>query len=137
MTTECMYVLKTDNLEEAKEFCKRVNKLAIKREEEVIPTYISKALKDFRVTPDYDGFSRPFMVKKGTLFVWAYGKDYCMHRLRPKGARKCFPYALNETGNGLMIDLYKCIYDDEIMYITSFERCDVADGFWDNVEKGE
>ena len=106
MNTECMYVLKEQSLEAAKEFCKYLNEFATKRCEDVTPTYISVALKDFFVTSTYDGWDGTlFKVKAGTYFVWAYGKDYCMYRIRPKGARRGFPYAVNDSLEGLFKDI--------------------------------
>ena len=112
MNTECMYILKGKTFEEAKEFCKYLDDLANRKCEEVIPCYVAQALKDIKVTSDYDGWNTPFTVKKGTYFVWAYGKDYCMYRLRPKGARRAFPYAMNpeitsENYKELAIDLWE------------------------------
>ena len=95
MNTECMYVLKVKTIDEAKEFAMYLEELAIKMEEDVSPTYISVVTKEFKVTSDYDGWKTPFKVKSGDMVVWAYGKDYCMYRLRPKGAKRAFPYALN------------------------------------------
>ena len=117
MNTECMYILEKEKqtLEDAKEFCKYLDELAARKYEEVYSTFISKALKDFKVTPDYDGYGRAFTVKKGTIFVWAYGKDYCMYRLYPIGARRGFPYALNKSLSGLFEDVIRCsdLYKEE------------------------
>lgn len=95
MNTECMYVLKNQTIDAAKDFCKYLDNLATEKEIELYPTYVSVAKRDFRVTPDYDGFMGSFTVKKGTIFVWAYGKDYHMMRNKVKGGRRCFPYAMN------------------------------------------
>ena len=95
MNTECMYVLKTKTVDEAKDFVMYLEDLAIRKQEEVFPTYISVVTNKFKVTSDYNGYNTPFAVKPGDMIVWAYGKDYCMNRIRPKGARKAFPYALN------------------------------------------
>ena len=122
MTTECIYALKDKTIDEAKEFCIYINALAIRKEEEVMPTYISKVLKDIYVTTDYDGFGTMFKLKKDTIIVWAYGKDYCMHRLRPgKGSRKCFPYAMNKDLNGLFEDLFLCDITDNGI---NFKKCE-------------
>lgn len=122
MTTECIYALKDKTIDEAKEFCIYINDLAIRKEEEVMPTYISKVLKDIYVTTDYDGFGTMFKLKKDTIIVWAYGKDYCMHRLRPgKGSRKCFPYAMNKDLNGLFEDLFLCDITDNGI---NFKKCE-------------
>lgn len=122
MTTECIYALKDKTIDEAKEFCIYINDLAIRKEEEVMPTYISRVLKDIYVTTDYDGFGTMFKLKKDTIIVWAYGKDYCMHRLRPgKGSRKCFPYATNKNLDGLFEDLFLCDITDNGI---DFKKCD-------------
>lgn len=122
MTTECIYALKDKTIDEAKEFCIYINDLANRKEEEVMPTYISKVLKDIYVTTDYDGFGTIFKLKKDTIIVWAYGKDYCMHRLRPgKGSRKCFPYAMNQDLNGLFEDLFLCDITDNGI---NFKKCE-------------
>ena len=95
MNTECMYILTAKTVDEAKEFAMYLENLANNKQEEVTPTYISVVTEEFKVTSDYDGFNKPFKVKPGDMIVWAYGKDYCMNRIRPKGAKRAFPYALN------------------------------------------
>ena len=111
MNTECMYVLKEKTIEAAKEFAVYLEDLATRRSEEVLPTYISIVTEEFRVTSDYDGFRGQFKVKPGDVIVWAYGKDYCMYRLRPKGARRAFPYYIylepNNAFEGRVKDLFK------------------------------
>jgi len=93
MNTECMYILKEQTMDAAKKFAEYLSDLAEKKGAELTPTYISVAKKDFRVTPDYDGYQSSFKVKAGTIFVWADGKLHWMYDLRPRGARRCFPYA--------------------------------------------
>ena len=125
MNTECMYVLKNANtVDEAKDFAMYLEDLAIKTREDVMPTYISLVEKEFKVTSDYDGWNRPFKVKPGDLVVWAYGKDYCMDRLRPKGARRAFPYALNpdHSFNDKIKDLYVVCRDNNMKF-TRFAEC--------------
>ena len=125
MNTECMYVLKNaKTVDEAKEFAIYLEDLAIKRQQEVSPTYISVITEEFNVTSDYDGFNIPFKVKPGNMVVWAYGKDYCMNRLRPKGAKRAFPYALNpnHSFNDKMKDLY-CVKRDRDCKFVDFVKC--------------
>lgn len=108
MNTECMYILtKAKTIDEAKEFAQYLEDLAVKKQEDVLPTYISVITEELNVTSDYDGYNRPFKAKPGDMIVWAYGKDYSMNRIRPKGARRAFPYALNPDGsfNEKMMDL--------------------------------
>ena len=95
MTTVCMYILKDKTFEEAKEFCDYLYDLAWERNEEVIPYLVAQAIDDFYTTSDYDGFGTRSKIKKGTYFIWAHGKDYCMYRLRPKGAKRGYPYFCN------------------------------------------
>ena len=124
MNTECMYVLKEKTVEAAKEFAVYLENLAIKREEEVFPTYISIITEEFKVTSDYDGFNKPFKVKPGDMIVWAYVKDYCMNRLRPNGARRAFPYYLNpdHSFNKKLKDLFE-VHRDEKWKIVGFDEC--------------
>ena len=124
MNTECMYVLKAKTVDEAKDFALYLEELANKMKEEVMPTYISVITDEFKVTSDYDGFNTPFKVKPGDMIVWAYGKDYCMNRLRPKGARRAFPYALNPdySYNEKLKDLFK-VHRDEKWKIVGFDEC--------------
>ena len=124
MNTECMYVLKTKTVDEAKDFAMYLENLAIKSKEEVMPTYISVVTKEFRVTSDYDGWNKPFKVVPGDMIVWAYGKDYCMYRLRPKGARRAFPYALNpdHSFNDKIKDLFH-VCRDKNMKFDRFVEC--------------
>lgn len=125
MNTECMYVLKNaKTTDEAKEFAIYLEDLAIKRQQEVYPTYISVVTEEFNVTSDYDGFNIPFKVKPKNIVVWAYGKDYCMDRLRPKGAKRAFPYALNPNNsfNDKMKDLY-CVKRDRDCKFVGFVKC--------------
>ena len=125
MNTECMYVLKNaKTVDEAKDFAMYLEDLAIKTREDVMPTYISVVEKEFKVTSDYDGWNRPFKVKPGDLVVWAYGKDYCMDRLRPKGARRAFPYALNpdHSFDDKIKDLYVVCRDNNMKF-TRFAEC--------------
>lgn len=120
MNTECMYVLTKENtVDGAKEFAKYLEKLAIEKGEEVVPTYISVITEPFKITRDYDGFSVPFKVKPGDMVVWAYGKDYCMYRIRPKGARMGFPYALNpdHSFNDKLKDLYVVERDKNYSFV--------------------
>ena len=124
MNTECMYILKAKTVDEAKDFALYLEELANKMCEEVEPTYISVITDEFKVTSDYDGFNTPFKVKPGDMIVWAYGKDYCMNRLRPKGARRAFPYALNpdHSFNQKLKDLFK-VHRDEKWKIVGFDEC--------------
>ena len=124
MNTECMYVLKGKTVDEAKEFALYLENLAHKMCEEVMPTYISVIIDEFKVTSDYDGWNTPFKVKPGDMIVWAYGKDYCMSRIRPKGARRAFPYALNPdySFNKKCIDLWK-VNRDKNLKIIGFNKC--------------
>ena len=125
MNTECMYVLKyAKTVDEAKEFAMYLEDLAIKKGEEVMPTYISVVTEGFKVTSDYDGWNTPFKVKPGDMVVWAYGKDYCMNRLRPKGARRGFPYALNPdySFNNKMKDLFGVCRDRDFKLV-GFTKC--------------
>ena len=119
-----MYVLKAKTVDEAKDFALYLEELAIKMKEEVESTYISVITDEFKVTSDYDGFNTPFKVKPGDMIVWAYGKDYCMNRLRPKGARRAFPYALNpdDSYNQKLKDLFK-VHRDEKWKIVGFDEC--------------
>ena len=124
MNTECMYVLKNaKTADEAKDFALYLEEYAEKACQEVSPTYISVVTKEFKVTSDYDGFNQPFKVKPGDMVVWAYGKDYCMHRLRPKGARRAFPYALNDDFNDKIKDLWVVTRDKNTLQITGFAEC--------------
>lgn len=124
MNTECMYVLKAKTVDEAKEFAVYLEDLASRMEEEVMPTYISVVTKEFKVTSDYDGWNKPFKVKPGDMVVWAYGKDYCMNRIRPRGARRGFPYALNpdHSFNDKIKDLWIVCRDTD-MNMTGFAEC--------------
>ena len=124
MNTECMYVLEAKTFDEAKEFAMYLEDLAIKKEQEVEPTGISVITKEFNVTSDYDGFNRPFKVKPGDMVVWAYGKDYCMDRLRPKGARRAFPYYLNpnHSFDDKIKDLWR-VCRDKNLKIIGFAEC--------------
>lgn len=125
MNTECMYVLKNaKTIDEAKEFAIYLEDLAIRRQQEVFPTYISVVTEEFNVTSDYDGFNIPFKVKPENIVVWAYGKDYCMDRLRPNGAKRAFPYALNPNNsfNDKMKDLY-CVKRDRDCKFVGFVKC--------------
>ena len=122
MNTECMYVLKNaKTVDEAKDFAMYLEDFAIRQCEEVSPTYISVITEEFQVTSDYDGWKHPFKVKPGDMIVWAYGKDYCMNRLRPKGARRAFPYALNpnHSFNKKLKDLW-VVTRDRNLKITGF-----------------
>ena len=124
MNTECMYVLGNKTVDEAKEFALYLEDLAIKRKQEVMPTYISVITDEFKVTSDYDGWKTPFKVKPGDMIVWAYGKDYCMNRIRPKGARRAFPYAFNPDHefNEKLKDLW-VVTRDRDFNITGFREC--------------
>lgn len=124
MNTECMYILKAKTVDEAKDFALYLEELATKMKEEVMPTYISVITDEFKVTSDYDGFNTPFKVKPGDMIVWAYGKDYCMNRLRPKGARRAFSYAFNpdDSYNQKLKDLFK-VHRDEKWKIVGFDEC--------------
>lgn len=124
MNTECMYVLKEKTVDAAKEFVLYLEDLAIKMEEEVSPTYISLITESFTVSNDYDGFRSWFKVKPGDIVVWAYGKDYCMYRIRPKGARRAFPYNVNpdDSWRGKVKDLWH-ICRDKNMKFAGFAEC--------------
>ena len=124
MNTECMYVLTAKTVDEAKDFAMYLEALAAVRQEEVMPTYISMVTEEFKVTSDYDGWNRPFKVKPGDMVVWAYGKDYCMNRIRPKGARRAFPYALNPdySFGDKIKDLWMVVRDTNLN-ITGFTEC--------------
>lgn len=91
MNCECFYVVKNQTLEGAKELAKAINVCAEKQWEDVTPIYISRIKKDFVAATNYDGYQSPYKVKAGTLVVFAYGKDYSMHRIRPKGGKRGFP----------------------------------------------
>ena len=124
MNTECMYVLKEKTIDAAKEFAVYLEDLATKREEEVFPTYISLITGSFAVSSDYDGLRSLFKVKPGDVVVWAYGKDYCMYRLRPKGARRAFPYEVNpdDSWRDRMKDLW-CVRRNRNMEFVEFVKC--------------
>ena len=119
MNTECIYVLKDGSLENAKEFCDYIDKLAEERCLELYPTYVSIAKKDFKVTFDYDGWHTPFKIKKGEYLVWVYGKDYDMNRVRPKGARRGFPYAINDRND--FPNMFEDIYKHEESFASYYE----------------
>lgn len=124
MNTECMYVLKeAKTIDEAKEFALYLENLAIKTDKEVMPTYISVVTKEFKITSDYDGVKPPFKVKPGDMVVWAYGKDYCMYKIRPNGAKRGFPYTLNpnHSFNDKMRDLYIVRRDKNLKIIDFIE----------------
>lgn len=124
MNTECMYVLKEKTIDAAKEFAVYLEDLATKRGEEVFPTYISLITGSFAVSSDYDGLRSLFKVKPGDVVVWAYGKDYCMYRLRPKGARRAFPYEVNpdDAWRDRMKDLW-CVRRNRNMEFVEFVKC--------------
>jgi len=96
MNTECMYVLKKGDMEIIRRICSEITLRATLTNSELEPTYVGKAVKDFKVTPDYDGNGHKFTVKKGQIIIWAAGKLHSMYELRPKGAQIGFPYRLNK-----------------------------------------
>ena len=122
MNCECMYILKEKTEDAAKEFALYLEDLSFRRQEEVFPTYISVVTEECKLTSDYDGWNIPFKVKPGDMVVWAYGKDYCMNRIRPKGARRGFPYALNGgLFNAKMKDLW-AVTRDKNYKLTGFGK---------------
>lgn len=96
MNTECMYVLKKADMGMIRRICAEITLKADLTRSELEPTYVGKALKDFKVTVDYDGEGRQFTVKKGQIVIWAAGKLHSMFELAPKGVKIGFPYRLNK-----------------------------------------
>lgn len=106
MNCECFYVVKNGNsIENARILAETINNVANKQGEEVYPACISVATRDFYATSDYDNFNTDFKVKRGQYLVFAYGKDYCMNKIRPKGGRRGFPNKIKHE------DFYENFYE--------------------------
>lgn len=90
MNCECFYILKNQTIEGAREFAKEVDRVVKMRCEEVYPVCISKVIKDFYATSDYDNFTKKFKVTKGTWLVFVQGKYHGMCAIRPKGGKRGF-----------------------------------------------
>lgn len=117
MNCECFYVVTNENtIENARLLAKTINYVANKQCEEVFPIYISKAKKDFYATADYDNSMPSFKVKEGQFLVFAYGKDYCMNRIRPNGGRRGFPN----------VAFHDDFYEGFEGYIEDVEKVDVS-----------
>ncbi len=111
MNCECFYVVKDNSFEAARELAKEIDRVAERQEEEVYPVCISRAIKDFYATSDYDNWGTTFKIKDGTWLVFAQGKDYCMNRIRPKGGRRGFPDQFRSEK--FWEDMYEYIEDVE------------------------
>jgi len=96
MNCECMYVLKKADMGIIRRICSEITLRSTLTNSELEVTYVGKAVKDFKVTVDYDGEGRQLTVKKDQVVIWVAGKLYSMFEMAPKGVQIGFPYRLNK-----------------------------------------
>lgn len=91
MNCECLYVMKEQTINAAREFAKRISEIETNTGREIYPTYIAKITNDIYATSDYDGYMPRFKILKDTIVVFVGGKYHNMMELKPKGGKRAFP----------------------------------------------
>ena len=91
MNCECFYIVKEGTIEAARKMAAEIKMTADKNGMELNPFCISKVIKGFRATGDYDNMGREFPVAAGRILVFVEGKLHSMEDIRPRGGKRGFP----------------------------------------------
>ena len=91
MNCECFYIVKEGTVEAARKMAEDIRRTADKNGMELNPFCISKVIKGFRATGDYDNMGREFPVAAGRILVFVEGKLHSMEDIRPRGGKRGFP----------------------------------------------